>query len=145
MKNGGITALVLAFTLMASSAFAANLNGKIVINDKGSAGACQAVTTGSVVTILAGKTDRGTVTLYATVGLNIEAGDPFGNAPSVTPTTGAIGTGAGFPIPATTLVTISGDRDIPAGQSAALSLAPGSRIDAIAQTANGNVCTWEQP
>lgn len=116
----------------------------LTINAKGSSGVAVAVTTASAVTVLDADPKRTSATLYADQQMNCMPGAATGGAPAIAPTTGAMGTGAGFPIPASTLVTISADRSVPLGNAGMnLYLDPGARLDCIAASSNGHVATWE--
>ena len=140
-------ALVLVFSIPAHATATPVQQGGVTVNGYPSGGGvCTAVTTGAVITsLVAANTRRTSLTLYATTQMNIEPGDTAGNAPTIAPTTGAIGTGVGFPIPATTMVTIqAGAIQAPQFSGVALNLPPGDRIDAIAASSNGYVCAWEQ-
>lgn len=117
------------------------------INAKGASGVCVAVLTSGVTTILDFNNLRSNVTIYCSTQMNCEAGPATGGAPATTPTTGAIGTGAGFPIAANTYLDIGPSRAISpgtVGSGATLNLETASRMDCIAATANGACCTWEQ-
>ena len=109
-------------------------------------GVPEAVTTSAVVSsLVSANKSRTSVTLYCTTAMNIEPGDTAGTAPTILPTTGAAGSGIGFLIPATTMVTISGNNlPMNGNGGVVLNLPPGDRIDAIAATANGYCYTWEQ-
>lgn len=132
----------LAF-IFALAGLALGATGGVSINSQGSSGVCKTVTTGAAVTVLAANKNRTSVTIVADEQINCEQGDAFGTAPATTPTTGAIGTGAGFPILASTYVTINADI-APSETGVALYSVPGDRLDCIAATTNGHVCTWEQ-
>ena len=102
-------------------------------------------TTGVTTNLVSANVRRTSVTLYCSNQINIEPGDTAGTAPTIAPTTGAMGTGIGFVIPATTMVTFSGGAlQAPSSGGIALNLPPGDRIDAIASSANGFCATWEQ-
>lgn len=133
-------ALICALALWATFIACANA---AVVNSAGTAGVCVSVTSGAVVTVLAAKPLRPNVTIYTTQPLNCEPGSNNGGAPTVTPTTGAIGTGAGFPFVASQYISIGGGRSIPLTATGNLFLDPGARLDCIAQSATASVCSWE--
>ena len=132
-----------SIALLAGPAFADGSG--ISVNEKGSSGVCLAMDTSAAKTVVAGDPNRnGGVTLYSTVALNCWPGDPAGNAPATTPTTGAVGTGKGFPIAATQYIAILSGRAVAPMIGNSFSLPSGDRLDCISQTASGYVCSWSQ-
>lgn len=136
--------LMLAAPAFPSANTTVPANG-LLVNETGSSGVCVAVTTASAVTVAHGDPNATSLALYADQAMNCYPGTIADGAPATTPTTGAVGTGAGMPIPSGVWVTISPARTLVIGQSlgaTALDLGPpGARYDCIAQSSNGHVCT----
>lgn len=119
----------------------------VLVNETGTSGVCVSVTSGAAVTVAHGDPNATSTALYSTQAMNCSSGTTTDVAPTTTPTTGAIGTGAGWPLPATSWLTIAGARVLQYGQgvggSTPLNLAaPGDRIDCIAVSTTGNICSF---
>lgn len=146
MRKYLVAFIALALVVKTGSVWAAaNSNtpsNGVRMNETGSSGVCVAVTTGAAVTVAHGDPYATGLSFYADQAMNCSWGDPADTAPTVTPTTGAVGTGAGFPIPATTIVNLGSGRALQYGSGSTLNLPPGDRVDCIAQATNGHVCTF---
>jgi len=114
-----------------------------VINSQGTGGACVAVTTGSVVSVVLYLASRPNVVFRADQDMNCMPGPSTGGAPAIEPTTGSIGTGHGFPFDANILYSLGPGRALPLTTSPNLNLDPAAQMDCIARSSNGHVCTWE--